>query len=259
MGMEYYGPEKNGSVKSVREKDGTVTQYDYVLNNKDYYGVSIKVSGADGKLITQSEYQYYNQMLADGELWTKKLVTTVDGEKSVTVYDANCKLPALIEQGGDSSRFQYDSKCHVTLKESPTSTTQLTYDPVVGKVSSVTQKSRLNPKDQTWSQFSYDPKGNLITAKNSEGKGVRMVYDPKGRIQGMVNQEGHQVLFKYNQNSRPIEITDPKLGTITISYSNSGEIKSVDSSGGRKVASQVTQEFQELLEIIRPAGVSLSL
>jgi hypothetical protein len=51
---------------------------------------------------------------------------------------------------------------------------------------------------------------------------------------------------------------DSKAGSITVSYTNAGEIKSVDSSGGRKVASEVTAAFQNLLEIIRPAGVNLS-
>jgi hypothetical protein len=45
---------------------------------------------------------------------------------------------------------------------------------------------------------------------------------------------------------------------MTISYRNSGEIDKVESSGGRKVASQVSGAFQNLVELIRPAGVSLS-
>ena len=33
-----------------------------------------------------------------------------------------------------------------------------------------------------WSEFQYDEKGNLIFAKNSEGKGVKLFYDGNGRI-----------------------------------------------------------------------------
>jgi len=57
---------------------------------------------------------------------------------------------------------------------------------------------------------------------------------------------------------KPIEITDPALGTINVSYTNSGEIKKVESSAGRKIALQVTAAFQNLLDIIKPAGVNLS-
>jgi hypothetical protein len=43
-----------------------------------------------------------------------------------------------------------------------------------------------------------------------------------------------------------------------VTYGNSGEIKKVDSPAGRKIAMQVSSAFQNLLEIVRPAGVSLS-
>jgi YD repeat-containing protein len=109
-----------------------------------------------------------------------------------------------------------------------------------------------------WSQFQYDPKGNLLFAKNSEGKAVKLFYDGNGRIRSMLDQNKRQIDFKYNENSKPIQISDPKLGAITVSYTNSGEIKKVESSAGRKIAVQVTTAFQNLLDIIRPAGVSLS-
>src|SRR5262249_24070845 len=101
-------------------------------------------------------------------------------------------------------------------------------------------------------------KGNLSFAKNSEGKGVKLFYDLNGRIKSLVDNQKRQINFKYNENSKPVEITDPALGSIKVSYSNSGEIKKVESTAGRKIALQVTSAFQTLLEIIRPAGVSLS-
>ena len=38
-----------------------------------------------------------------------------------------------------------------------------------------------------------------------------------------------------------------------------GEIKNVESKAGQKMALQVTQAFQNLLSIVRPAGVNLNL
>jgi YD repeat-containing protein len=74
----------------------------------------------------------------------------------------------------------------------------------------------------------------------------------------MMDQAKKQIHFKYNENSKPIEITDPQMGSIVVSYTNSGEVKKVDSTGGRRIALAVTSAFQNLLEIIRPAGVTLS-
>jgi len=117
---------------------------------------------------------------------------------------------------------------------------------------------KANKKKVDWSTFQYDPRGNLSVAKNSAGGGVKLFYDNLGRIKTMVDQQKRQIQFKYNENSKPVEIIDPSMGSITVQYTNSGEVKKVDSSGGRKIALSVTSAFQNLLEIIRPAGVTLS-
>lgn len=260
MAVQYYGKDKFESVKSIKDRDGTVTTYDYPTENKDRYTVTVKVKGADGKLVADSKYEYFNKRKADGEEWTQKLVTVLDGETSETVYSETCGLPESIKQGAQSTTFKYDGKCHVVKKTTEEEITDLTYDPAIGKVSSVSKKSRENGKEKeiSWSKFTYDAKGNLVTAKNSEGKAEKLIYDSAGRIHGIVDEAHHEITFKYNENSKPIEITDAKLGTITVSYTNSGEIKKVESTAGRKIATEVTQEFQELLDIIRPAGVTLA-
>ena len=182
----------------------------------------------------------------------------LDGDRTETTYNECCGLPLLIKHGGDETTFEYDIKGLVTKKTTPTEVTELAYDPRVSKVSQVKRFSKLNKKSVNWSQFKYDDKGNLTFAKNSEGKGVQLFYDSNGRIRSLVDQSHRRIDFKYNENSKPVEITDPSLGTITVSYTNSGEIKKVESTAGRKIALQVTSAFQNLLDIIRPAGVSLS-
>ena len=49
-----------------------------------------------------------------------------------------------------------------------------------------------------------------------------------------------------------------KIESIIVTYTESGEIEKVESPEGRKIALAVTTAFQELQDIIRPAGVSLS-
>ncbi|MFZ9595577.1 MAG: DUF6531 domain-containing protein [Bdellovibrionia bacterium] len=260
MTVAYYPMAQLESVKSVKDRDGTITEYEYPSDSsdKERYTVQFKVKGTDGKVISQGKYDYFNKRKADGEEWTQRLRTEIDQEVTDTVYNAACGLPDSIEQGGEKTSFKYDLKCHVTEKSSPKEVTELAYDSAVDKVSYVKKTSRENPKRELWSKFVYDTKGNLVSAKNSEGKSSRLVYDSEGRIRTIADEAGHQVSFKYDENSKPVEISDPKLGTITVTYTNSGEIKKVDSTAGKEVAARVTQEFQELLDIIRPAGVSLS-
>ena len=83
--------------------------------------------------------------------------------------------------------FTYDTKGHVVKKVTPSEITELEYHPTVGKVVKVTRYSKVNKKQVNWSTFEYDDKGNLLWAKNSENKGVRLFYDTNGRIRSLVD------------------------------------------------------------------------
>jgi YD repeat-containing protein len=260
MAMSYYGSEKQENVKSVKDRDGTLTEYGYQADPADpaHTIAKVTVKTADGKVVSSSQYEYFRKYKAGGEEWTYKMITVLDGDRTETTYNECCGLPLVIKHGKDETTFEYDTKGHVTKKTTPNEVTQLVYDPKAGKVSKVTRFSKLNKKQVNWSEFQYDGKANLVFAKNSEGRGVKLIYDNVGRIKTLVDQNKRQISFKYNENSKPVEITDPSLGTISVSYMNSGEIKKVESSAGRKIALQVTSAFQNLLDIIRPAGVTLS-
>jgi YD repeat-containing protein len=257
--VAYYGVDKYMGVKSLKERDGTVNEYDYVIDPKDrgHLTVTSNVKDSDGKIASRQKYEYFFKYKPDGEEWTYKLVQTTDGDTTETVYNECCGLPLLIKRGGEETSFVYDTKGRVVKKSTPSEITELSYDAKAGKVSKVVKNSKINKKFSSWSQFEYDERGNLKLAKNSDKKGVRLFYDATGRIKTLVDQDRRQLDFKYDQNSRPVEITDPKLGTIKVTYNATG-IEKVDSAAGQKVALQVTTAFQNLLEIIRPAGVNLT-
>jgi len=257
--VAYYGRENFENVKSVKDRDGTLTEYIYKIDrDKGQTTVGSVIKGNDGKVISESKYDYTFKRKADGEEWTYKLLTSLDGDVTETVYNECCGLPLIIKRAGQETAFTYDVKGRVVKKVTPTEVTELSYDQKAGKVSKVVKNSKIDKARSNWSEFKYDDKGNLILAKNSDKKGVQLNYDTNGRIASMVDQSKRVIKFKYNENSKPVEITDPALGKITVTYKNSGEIQKVDSTGGRKVATQVVSAFQNLLDIIRPAGVTLS-
>jgi YD repeat-containing protein len=258
--ISYHPLDRNENVKSVKDRDGTLTTYAYEGDKADRSKstVTVAVTSAQGKPVSSSSYEYFVKNKADGEEWTYKMVTTLDGDRTETTYNECCGLPILIKRGSEETSFQYDRKGHVIKKTTPTEVTELAYDEKAGKVSKVTRFSKLTNKVVNWSEFKYDGKGNLQFARNSENKKVNLIYDQSGRIAVMVDQNGRKINFKYNEDSKPVEISDPAVGTITVQYYNSGEIKKVESSAGRKIALQVTSAFQNLLDIVRPAGVSLS-
>lgn len=258
--LTYYPRAQFENVKSVKDREGMLTEYKYDIdpNDRGHYVVTATVKNSEGRSVSTSKYEYMNKHKSDGEEWTYRMITTLDGDRTETTYNECCGLPLLIKRGSEETAFEYDTKGHVTKKVTPRDVTELSYDPKVGKVVSVKRYSKSSRTDVSSSQFQYDEKGNLLFAKNSQGKAVKLFYDSNGRIKSMVDQNRRRIDFKYNENSKPIEITDPSLGTITVSYNNSGEPKKVESTAGKKVALEVTTAFQNLLDIIRPAGVTLA-
>ncbi len=259
MQIAYHGREQNENVKSIRDRDGTQTEYNYVnaAGDKELLKVAVAVKDKSGKVISNSSYDYYTRVRSSGEKWTARMIANIDGDVTDTEYGEAHGLPVVIKKGKEVTQFKYDNKGHVTFKDTPSETTKLEYHPSFGKVVRVDKLSKAT-REKEWSQFNYDPKGNLKLAKNSEKKGVSLFYDRFGRIARMVDQNKREIQFKYNENSKPIEIKDPKLGTIKVEYAQTGEVKKVDSSSGRRIALEVTSAFQNLLDIIRPAGVTLA-
>lgn len=259
MNISYHDRSQRENVRRIQDRDGTITEYTYSGNPEvdRHYQVKLVVKDKKGKALSNSSYEYTDKVKKTGEIWTWKMVTTIDKDRTETVYNECCGLPVMIKRGSRVTQFKYDPKGRVTFKDNPSERTQLQYHSKFGKVTYVKRYSKLSKKTD-WSKFQYDSKANLIAAQNSDKRSVRLVYDRFGRISSMIDQNKKVLKFKYNEHSKPIEIQDPKLGTIKVSYTNTGEIKRVDSTAGRKIALEVTSSFQNLLDIIRPAGVSLS-
>lgn len=261
--IAYYDRKQFENVRTITEKDGTLIEYSYKENPPSGANriVAVVMKDRDSKPITKSEYEYFFRKKATGEEWTQRMVTTTDGERTDTTYNECCGAPLVIKKGNETTEFAYDAKGRVTKKATPTEITRLTYDEKLGKITRVVKEP--SPKSArkaapTWSEFEYDTKGNLISAKNSAKQAVKVIYDGNGRIANMIDQQGRKLEFRYNEQSKPVEIKDAKIGAIQVTYGNDGAVKSVASPAGRKIAMQVTSTFQNLLEIIRPAGVTLS-
>jgi YD repeat-containing protein len=270
----YYPFDQFENVKSVLDKDGSLTEYTYLVDKADkhHYTVLVKVNGEPDKAgkrgtISTSSYEYTNLNKSTGEEYTAKMVTIIDGDRTATTYDL-AGLPTMIEHGGETTSFAYDSKGHVTKKTTTTEISNLTYDDACSKVATVKITSRPAGKVTADGHFVYDDKCNL-TAATSLQKSIKMQYDAKGRITEVDADSGERIAFEYNASSKPTKISvlehkakDGKivqLQYITVLYRDDGEIQKVDAvPPGREAAFAVTSTFQELLDIIRPAGVNLS-
>ncbi len=260
MVITYYGRDKKSSVKSVTNPDGSMNEYEYLtdLNSPSYYAVRVIAKDAGGAKISDSKYEYYSKVKPGGEDVTTKMVTTVDGEATETLYDEKLGFPVKITSSGRVTTMEYDPKGRMVKKVTPFETTELTYDQKVGKVSRVVKK--LKSGNVRWSEFQWDPAtANLLTAKNSDKKQVKLVYDTQGRIRALVDGAKHTITFKYNELSKPVEIADAKLGVVKFKYKNSGEVDKIESNGGASVSAEIMRALQTLIDITAPAGVSMGI
>jgi YD repeat-containing protein len=242
----------------VVDRNNESTKYEYGSNPKnpdDHYWTTVTKPGFDGKPVA-NRYEYEIKAAKDGARYTYRILTDINGIKTETFYGEH-SLPTKIARGNHVTNFEYNAQGLLTKKNSTKGDfVNIEYDEKINKISKV-----VNNEGTT--SFEYDPKGNLVKASNNQGKTVFLIYDTKGKISKMVDQEAanqRRVLaFKYNALGKPVEIEMEKVGKINVAYDNYGEIKKVESSAGHKMALQVTQAFQNLLTIVKPAGVNLNM
>ena len=246
-------------VSEVTNREGENTKYKYENNPKNpdmHYWTYVTSTGTDGKPVT-NKYEYELKARPDGSQYTYRMYTEINGVNTETVYSDINNLPLKIASGKSITTFEYDKKGLLKKKSSGGETIELDYHPEFNKITRV--------KDSKgWTNFDYDKRGFLSKATNSEGKEVLLIYDRNGRITKMVDSDKkdnkkNTLTFVYNALGKPIEIAIEKVGKINVAYDNYGEIKKVESAQGPQMALQVTQAFQNLLAIVKPAGVNLGL
>lgn len=248
-------------VAEVIERDGASTKYDYGSNPKNpdnHYWTTVTKKAANEKPV-ENRYEYEIKVKPDGSQYTYRILTVVNGVKTETIYSECCSLPLKITRGNHTTNFEYNAKGLLTKKSSSKGElVELEYHPQFNKITKVS-----NGNNQ-FTMFEYDGRGNLKKARNSEGKSVLLIYDGSGKIMSMLDKDEktnktRKLSFDYNAQNKPIKISMENVGTINVEYDNYGEIKRVESKAGHKMALQVTQAFQSLLAIVKPAGVNLNM
>ena len=247
-------------VQEILDRNGESTKYQYGNDPKapeDHYWTTVVKNGFDGKPAS-NRYEYEIKTRPDGSRYTYRIVTDINGIKTETIYSECCSLPLKIARGKQVTNFEYNDRGLLVKKSSTKGDfVQIDYDDVINKIKKVTNNEGVT-------EFTYDKQGNLVTARNDKGKQVLLVYDTKGKITKMVDHDKKSdqkrtLSFKYNALGKPVEIEMEKVGKINVAYDNYGEIKKVESDAGHKMALQVTQAFQNLLSIVKPAGVNLNM
>lgn len=251
--------EGAGGVKSVKNANGVLVEYNYWQDPKDkegHYRTDVNTTYNSGK-VSKTSYEYSEKKRADGSRYRYKMISVIDGDKTETIYNECCGQPLQIVNSSGTTKFEYYAGTGLPReKDTPSENIRWEYHPKFhGRITKVTISDK-SSKSVRSSEFKYDESsGQLEKAHTSDGKGIVLKYDTKGRIEWMIDQDKRKITFKYGNGTKPVEIVQEGVGSIELNYDKLGNIKDVKSKGGRQIAVSVGSAFQNLLEIIKPAGI----
>lgn len=258
--------DENGLVTFQKDKDGTETTFSYgksPSNPQDNFWTKFVTKVPNGRSDEQYD-EYTIKTQPNGIRYLYRQETRKKGKTVVTVYTPCCGKPARVVENGAVTDYKYYPDGLLMEKISPSEMIRLEYDPRWKKISKISQNGVV-------SDFRYDSRGNLIAASNSRQETVNLDYDRFGRIVEMRSPTNVRLSFRYGNQGKPILIENKQVGTIRIAYDPYGKIIRTETVSAivkgrvpsRKQPQEVIQTimkgFQNLLNIIRPAGVQMSM
>ena len=288
MEMTYHSSELFENIHTVKDPDNIKTEYLYEFdkNVKGQTWMAVRKRDPKGKMISNDTYEYFSRINSAGDEWTEAMITTIKGKRTETHYREGNGMPLRIISNGEEVGFEYDDQGRVIRKETSTKVTEVQYDSRFSKVILVQNYAKKSPQKITWSKFEYDQTGNMILATNSANKSVRLAYDSTGRAIELIGGDKNRIQFEYDKDSRItlIRLIKPNGTTASMIVSEKdvapkddnedspwhrktsaleimgSEVARVQAQAkrGHPVAKAATEACQSLVEIIKPAGVSLS-
>jgi YD repeat-containing protein len=266
--IEYWGPEagaKTGTVRSVRSANGVLTSYDYwvdPVSPRLHYRTITLTTYSSGTTF-RTAYEYWDRRRNDGTTYHTRSVTRVADEETETLYNECCGRPEKITKNGETTEYDYDTETGL-LKEKRTAddTTQWSYSNTLrGKITKVVSTEKASGRVLSVVNYQYDGNGQLVVASSLQHR-VEIAYDSDGRITSVGDEAHEKMLFTYDNDTKPRRISLEGGGGIVITYDADGNIKDVEpeqpsSQQGRAVAVKVAAMFQTLLDMVKPAEISV--
>jgi YD repeat-containing protein len=254
--------DENGLVIYHKEKEGLEITYSYGRNSTDpenNFTTKVTQRGRTGTMEEMDEF--FLKSRQDGSKYLYKQETKGSDGNVTTIFTPCCGKPAQVVKNGDTTNFKYYEDGLLADKMGSKENLHLEYDSRWKKPSKVVQNGLT-------SSFQYDSRGNLIKASNNRGEKVSLKYDRSGKIIEMLDGESQQLFFKYGPIGKPVLISAKGIGSVKINYDADGKILKTETnrletssrlpsqSSSQEITKRVMKSFQNLLNIIRPAGIN---
>jgi YD repeat-containing protein len=243
-------------VTELIDRNGCIEKYDYVLSKEDPKNNfwSTVEKKCDGKIVNKSKYGFWFKPRSNNSgVYLSKLSIDNNGAKSEIEYHNVFEKPLTIKKDKELTQYAYYPNGLLKTKRVNNQVINFKYNNL-NKVSEVSEG-----KGST--KFTYDKIGNLTYAANSNGQSVKLEYDHKGRIVKIFDQAKRLINIDYDERfGKPKMVERPGVGKIFVSYNNEGVITKVESKNNDPtVTVQVASAFNNLIDIITPAGVNIGL
>ena len=243
-------------VTSFKGRIGCLETYKYSFSPKDpknHYWADV-VKRCQKKVATKARFEYWYQprKLTAGKFLARTRFK-INKDTNDILYSEKFARPIKSSFNGQSTAFTYYPNGLLKTRKFGDQLVAFKYNTKFSKPSEVTVG-----KERT--TFSYDQKGNMVVARSTSGQRVNLVYDRKGRILSLSDQAKRRVKIRYDERfGKPKRIERPGVGVLHIAYRPDGEIKAVRNTGGPIVARQIASTFNNLLDVVSPAGIELNL
>lgn len=269
-------PYENGTVRRLtydpdsyfltrhEEPDGEVIRYEYENERRadgsadeDRYTTRVIRTRPSGEEVVNS-YTYEIRATEFGRRYTYRLTRVVGGRRTETTYGEH-GLPLSIRRNGRETTFAYDARGYLIRKANEEEVLLNTYDLDINKLTRVERWTADESEQIEWYTFAYTDDGDLARAEHSDGRWAALTYNDAGKIVRMEGPDGWMT-FAYGALGKPTRMTLDSGAELRVTYDDAGEIVNVDSGeGGHVAAMAVMQRFQALLDLVKPAGVNLSM
>lgn len=155
-------------------------------------------------------------------------------------------------------RYRYDTRGRPIRLVTRSWTRVFDYHPTLGKVSTVTTYRR-STETRIRIAFRYDDRANLVEARSSDGRWIRLAYGPSDLITKLTASKGRALSFAYeNQSKRPTVIAVEGIGSIKVKYGPRGRMRGVSSDAqSRRAARALGSAMFHLQSLLAPARISV--
>nr|WP_269058331.1 RHS repeat-associated core domain-containing protein [Xanthomonas translucens] len=221
---EYLSYDGAGRVLSVKDANGTITDYTY--HPRGWLTAS-KVRGADDT----SESDDRITLIDYWPTGLVKQVTQPDGAFTAFTYDAAHRLTDIADNAGNTLHYTLDNAGNRVKEDTKdaSGTLKRTLSRVYNQLGQLATQATASgdPTD-----FGYDANGNTTTVTDALGHKTQNDYDPLNRLASTLQDVGGiaaETKFGYDALDNLTKVTDPKGLDTTYAYNGLGDLTKLTS------------------------------